>query len=59
MLSLIAALNLAAQENVPPPQVEIEKAIKAGTEALLRNAGATSRGASSASIPAWASTTAP
>ncbi|HKS17547.1 MAG TPA: hypothetical protein VJU16_09570, partial [Planctomycetota bacterium] len=36
MLALIAALLLAPQENFPPPQADIEKAIKAGTEVLLK-----------------------
>jgi hypothetical protein len=35
MIAVIAALLIGMQDDVPPPEAQIEKAIKAGTEALL------------------------
>ena len=38
MLAVLAALGFAIQDNVPPPQADIERAIKLGSEALLARA---------------------
>ena len=35
MLAALAVLMVGMQENVPPPQADIEKAIKAGTQVLI------------------------
>lgn len=44
MLTVIAALLIGMQENVPPPEADIERAIKKGTQALIERCRADALG---------------